>query len=116
MLQMKTRKKICNALRASVKKEMAKPRMTKSARKGFLKLATARIPEHPSTIMSGTVKKIIPPLSASQPEKALVAVDAADQCYRNLRFENTLKDEYGEDVKLKKGAHVEVIITEEPDR
>jgi hypothetical protein len=55
MLQMKTRKKICNASRASVMKEMAKPRMTKSAREAVLKLATARIPEHPSTIMSGTV-------------------------------------------------------------
>jgi hypothetical protein len=66
--------------------------------------------------MSGIIKKIIPSLRASQPEKAQIAVDGADQRYRDLRYENTLTDEYGDDVKLKKGAHVEVTITEDPDR
>ena len=116
MLHKKTRKTNGNASHASVNKEMAKPRMTRSARIAELKLDTARIPEHPSTSMPGTVKKIIPSLRPSQPEKAQIAVDGADQRHRDLRFENTLTDEHGDDVKLKKGAHVEVTITEDTER
>jgi hypothetical protein len=116
MVHMKTRKKTGNASHASVNEEMAKPRMTRSARIAELKLDTARIPEHPSTTMPGTVKKIIPSLRANQPEKAQIAIDGGDQRYRDLRFENTLTDEHGDDVKLKKGAHVEVTITEDPKR
>ncbi len=99
---------------ASVKKEMAKPRMAKSARLGKLNLDTARIPEQPTVTMPGTVAKIIPSPRPSQPEKAQIAVDGADHRYRNLRIENTLTDEHGDDVKLKKGAHVEVTVTAEP--
>lgn len=58
--------------------------------------------------MPGTVDKIIPSLHPNQPEKAQIAVDGVDRHYRDLRFENTLTDEHGDDVKLKKGAHVEV--------
>jgi hypothetical protein len=45
-----------------------------------------------------------------QPEKAQIAVDGADHRHRDLRIENTLTDENGDDMKLKKGAHVEVTI------
>jgi hypothetical protein len=103
-----------NATRVSVKKEMAKPRTARSARITELNLDTTRIPEQPSTTMPGTVDKIIPPRS-SQPEKAQIAVDAADPRRRDhLRIENTLTDEHGDDVKLRKGAHVEVTVTAEP--
>jgi hypothetical protein len=34
-----------------------------------------------------------------------------DVHYRDLRIENTLTDEHGDEVKLKKGAHVEVTVT-----
>jgi hypothetical protein len=100
-----------NATRASVKKEMAKPRMAKSARVAELKLDRARIPEQPSTIMPGTVDKIIPARPPSQPEKAQIAVEGADHRHRDLRIENMLTDEHGDDVKLKKGGHVEVTVT-----
>ena len=66
--------------------------------------------------MPGTVAKIIPSPRPSQPEKAQIAVDGADHRYRNLRIENTLTDEHGDDVRLKKGAPVEVTVTAEPDR
>ena len=66
--------------------------------------------------MPGTVEKIIPSPRPSLPEKAQIAVDGADQHYRDLRFENTLTDEHGDDVKLKKGAHVEVTVTVGPER
>jgi hypothetical protein len=100
--------------RASVITEMAKPRMARSARIAELNLDTARIPEPPSTTMPGTVHRIIPSLRPSQPEKAQIAVDGADRQYQDLRIENTLTDEHGDDVKLKKGAHVEVTVTAEP--
>ena len=101
---------------ASVKKEMAKPRMARSARLEKLNLDTARIPEQPTVTMPGTVAKIIPSPRPSQPEKAQIAVDGADHRYRNLRIENTLADEHGDDVRLEKGASVEVTVTAEPER
>ena len=106
----KSKKKLRNATRADVKKEVAKPRMARSARIAELNLDTARNPEQPSTTMPGTVDKIIPSKRSSQPEKAQIAVDGADDRYRDLRIENTLIDEHGDDVRLKKGAHVEVTV------
>ena len=111
----KVKTKSGNATRARVKKEMAKPRIARSARIAELNLDTTRIREQPSTTMPGTVNKIIPSLRASQPEKAQIAVDGADQRHRDLRFENTLTDEHGDDVRLKKGAHVEVTVTAAKD-
>ena len=64
--------------------------------------------------MPGTVDKIIPSPRPSQPEKAQIAVDVADHRYRDLRIENALTDENGDDVKLKKGARVEVTVTAAP--
>jgi hypothetical protein len=106
----RTRKKIVDATTAGVKKELAKPRMSKSARIAELKLDVTRIPEQPSTTMSGTVDKIISSRRPRQPEKAQI-VDGADHRHRDLRIENTLTDENGDDARLKKGAHVEVTVT-----
>jgi len=89
---------------------MEKPRMARSARIGELNLDTARIREQPSVTMSGTVDKIIPSPRPSQPEKVQIAVDGADHRYRDLRIENTLTDEHGDDVRLEKGTHVEVTV------
>jgi hypothetical protein len=60
--------------------------------------------------MRGTVDKIILSRSRKQPEKAQIAVERGTRRYRNLRIENTLTDENGDEVKLKKGAHVEVTV------
>jgi hypothetical protein len=87
--------------------------MARSAKIAELNLDTTRIPGQPSTTMPGTVNKIIPPQRPTQPEKAQIAVDGADHRHRDLRIENTLTDENGDDVKLKKGAHVEVTVTDE---
>jgi hypothetical protein len=114
VLHKKAKKEPGNATRASVRKEMAKPRMARSARIAELNLDTGRISEQPSATMSGTVDKIIRSLRPNQPEKAQIAVDGADHRYRSLRIENTLTDENGDDVSLKKGAHVEVTVTAEP--
>jgi hypothetical protein len=116
MLHKNGKKEPYNEIRASVEVEMAKPRMAKSARLSELKLDTTRTPEEPSTTMAGTVHKIIPSLSPGQPEEAQIAVDAGDHRHRNLRIENTLTDENGDSVKLKKGAHVQLTVTSEPTR
>jgi hypothetical protein len=111
MLHKKRRKKPGSATRASVKMEMARPRMARSARIAELNLDTARNPEQPSTTVPGTVEKIIPSRGANQPEKAQISVDGAARPFRDLRIENTLIDEHGDDVRLLKGAHVEVTVT-----
>ena len=60
MPKKKGKKDYGKAAFASVKKEMAKPRMARSARIAELKLDTERIVEQPSTTMPGKVDKIIP--------------------------------------------------------
>jgi len=117
MMHKKAKKELGNATRASVMKEMAKPRIARSARIAELKLDTARIPEQPSATVPGTVDKIIQSPRASEPEKAQIAVDGVRyRRYGHLRIENTLTDEHGDDVRLKKGAHVEVTVTAETKR
>ena len=111
MLQKKGRKKSDNSTRATVKKEMAKPRITKSAKIAERRLDTSRIPEQSSTTLPGTVDKIIPASHSIRSERAQIAVEGADHRYRDLRIENILTDENGDDVKLKKGARVGVTIT-----
>jgi hypothetical protein len=101
-MKKRTRKKIVDATTAGVKKELAKPRMSKSARIAELKLDVSRIPEQPSTMMSRTVDKIISSRRPRPLEKAQIAVDGADHRHRDLRID---------DMKLKKGAHVELTVT-----
>jgi hypothetical protein len=111
-LHKKSKKQPGNASLATVKKEMAQPRMARSAKIAELKLDTGRVPEQRRSTLPGTVGKIIPSSSSSKPEKAQIAVDGPDRGYRDLCIENTLTDEHGDDVKLKKGAHVEVTVRE----
>lgn len=111
MLRKKVQKEHDNAEYAGVKKEMAKPRMAKSARIAELNLETARISERPSTTMPGTADRIIPSPRRKLPEEAHITVDGPDHRNQDLRIENTLTDENGDDVKLKKGAHVDVTVT-----
>jgi hypothetical protein len=100
--------------RARMIKEIARPRMTRSARIAEQSLDLARTREHPSVTMPGTVDKIIPPPRTDSAEKAQIAVNGAHRPHKNLRIENALIDENGDDVKLKKGAHVELTVTAEP--
>jgi hypothetical protein len=43
-------------------------------------------------------------------------VEGADRPHRDLRIENILTDENGDDVRLKKGARVEVTVSAEPGK
>jgi len=114
MRHKKRKKERADATRASVKKEMAKPRMARSARMMELILDTTRIPD--SQVPLSREQSTKSSRVQSRPEKTQIAVDRADPRYRDLRIENKLSDEHGDDVKLKKGAHVEVTVTAEPKK
>jgi len=66
--------------------------------------------EKPSVTLPGTVEKIIKPIEPREPEKAQIAIEGADDLYREIRIENSLTDENGDQVRLKKGAEVEVTV------
>jgi uncharacterized protein YfaS (alpha-2-macroglobulin family) len=60
------------------------------------------------------LRKSITPSHPSLPEKAQIAVEGADDLYREIRIENSLTDENGKKVRLKKGAEVEVTVEVKP--
>ncbi len=71
--------------------------------------------ENPSVTLPGTVEKIIKPAEPSEAEKAQIAIEGADELYREIRVENSLTDENGNEVRLKKGASVEVTVEAPPE-
>ncbi len=66
--------------------------------------------EKPSVTLPGTVEKIIKPSQPGQAEKAQIEVEGADDMYREIRIENSLTAENGQQVRLKKGADVDVTV------
>jgi hypothetical protein len=73
------------------------------------------MPDKSSVTVPGTVEKIIPPVHPSGPEKAQIALEGADELYREIRIENSLTDENGDEVRLKKGAEVEITVEADPE-
>lgn len=71
--------------------------------------------EKPSTTLAGTVEKIIQSPFTGEPEKAQIAVEGGDDLYKEIRVENTLTTEDGDEVRLKKGAQVQVKIEADPE-
>ena len=65
---------------------------------------SAKSNDKPSTTLPGTVEKIIKPIDPREPEKAQIDIEAAEDLYREIRIDNTLKDEKGEEVALKKAS------------
>jgi hypothetical protein len=111
MLNNKLKKERAKATLASVTKEMANPRMARSAMIAELNADTARTPEQPNATVPGRVNKIIPATHPSQPEKAQIGIHDSGRKYSDIRIENSLTDEHGDEVRLKKGAPVDVTIT-----
>jgi hypothetical protein len=64
--------------------------------------------------LPATVERIIP-ANGQEPEKAQVAVEGADDLYREIRVENSLQDPAGHLVAMKEGAEVEVTIEAPPE-
>ena len=71
--------------------------------------------ENPSATLPATVEKIIKSPFPGIPEKAEIAVEGADDLYREIRIENSLTDENGNEVHLKEGAEVEVTVEAKPE-
>jgi predicted DNA-binding antitoxin AbrB/MazE fold protein len=71
---------------------------------------TFQTTEKPAITLPAVVEKIVKSVDPSEPEKAQIAIHGADDLYKEIRIENTLKDADGEKVKLKPGATVEVTI------
>jgi len=63
--------------------------------------------------MDGKVQKIIKSLDPRIPDKAEISIEGADELYREIRIENTLTDDWCNQVQLKQGAHVDVTIEAE---
>jgi hypothetical protein len=70
--------------------------------------------EKAAVTLSGTVEKIIPPITPNEPEKAQISVEGAEHLYKEIRVENILH-ESGNEVALKKGAKVDVTIEADPE-
>ena len=73
------------------------------------------MPEKSNVTMPGTVEKIIPPVHPSGPEKAQIALEGGEELYREIRIENSLTSENGDEVRLKKGAEVEITVEADPE-
>ncbi len=71
--------------------------------------------EKPSVTLPGIVERIIKPAEPTEPEKAQIAIGGADDLYREIRIENSLTDENGDAVRLKKGTEVEVTVQADPE-
>jgi len=71
--------------------------------------------EKPNVTLPGKVEKIIKSPDPSEPEKAEISIEGADTLYQEIRIENSLTDENGEEVRLKKGVEVEVTVEAEKD-
>jgi hypothetical protein len=63
----------------------------------------------------GTVEKVIKPIFPGMPEKAQISVHDADHLYKEIRIDNSLHNEKGDEVKLKENAEVDVLIEAEPE-
>jgi len=66
--------------------------------------------EKPKVTKPGVVEKIIKSPYPGEPEKAQIAVEGADDLYKEIRIDNTLEDEKGNKVKLKEHAEVDVVV------
>jgi hypothetical protein len=71
--------------------------------------------EKSTVTLTGTVEKIIESPHPTEPEKAQISVEGADTLYRELRIDNSLTDENGNEVRLKKGAEVDVKVEADED-
>lgn len=70
--------------------------------------------EKPSVTLPGTVEKILKS-EASEPENMQIAIEGGDDLYREIRIENSLTAENGDEVRLKEGAEVDVTVEADPE-
>jgi len=66
--------------------------------------------------LRGTVQQVIKPIVPTDPEKAQINIEQADDLYRELRVENLLTDDEGKKARLEEGDEVEVTLEAELGR
>ena len=71
--------------------------------------------EKPNVTLPGKVEKIIESVHPDGSETAEISIEGADTLYQEIRIENSLTDENGNEVRLKKGADVEVTVEADKD-
>ena len=57
--------------------------------------------EKPNVTLPGKVEKIIEPADPREPEKAEISVEGGDSLYQEIRTENSLTDQDGNEVHFK---------------
>jgi hypothetical protein len=62
-----------------------------------------------SVTLPATVEKVLPERDA-EPEKIRISVDGCDELFSEFHVENTIKNESGDSVTLKRGANIEATI------
>jgi hypothetical protein len=67
-------------------------------------------PETASVTLPGTVDKVIKSPDPNEPDKAQIVLEGADELYREIRIDNALQNEKGEEVALKPGTDVDVTV------
>ncbi len=70
--------------------------------------------DKPSVTLPGKVENIIPPSHPRELEKAQISIEGADTLYQEIRIKNSLTNENGDEVRLKKGAEVDVTVEADP--
>jgi hypothetical protein len=65
--------------------------------------------------LRGIVQQVLRPFLSSEPEKAQISIEDAEDLYREIRIENVLTNENGEKVRLKPGADVDVVVEADTD-
>jgi protein involved in polysaccharide export with SLBB domain len=68
-----------------------------------------------STTLPGTVDKIVKPRALGKREQAQIEVEGADHIYREIRIDNALTDDLGQQVRLEPGDKVNVTIASEAE-
>jgi hypothetical protein len=66
--------------------------------------------EKASATVSGVVEKIITSPDPREPEQAEIVIENGEPLYREIRIENKLQNEAGEEVQLRPGAPVDVTV------
>jgi hypothetical protein len=70
--------------------------------------------QKPSVTLPATVEKVLTPEAPELPEKAQIAIEGADELYRQLRVDNVLTNQNGEELKMREGAKVDVTLEADP--
>jgi hypothetical protein len=63
-----------------------------------------------STTLPGTVDKIVKPRAPGEREQAQIEVEGADHIYKEIRIENALTDDLGQEVRMEPGDKVNITI------